>query len=125
MVVLDASALLAFLYKEPGRDRVAAQMGACCLSTVNLSEAIGRFVRDGHSADQVFDQIQATSIEIVPLSAAEATVAASLIPLTKPLGLSLADRACLALAITRNVPVLTTDRAWAGLDIGVPVHVIR
>ena len=71
------------------------------------------------------DRIKASTVEVVSFSAAGAEWAASLVPLTSPLGLSLADRACLALAIARDLPVLMADRAWAALDIGVPMHLIR
>ena len=125
MIILDASALLAFLFNESGRERVAEHVESSCLSAVNLTEVIGKFVQHGHSADLVLGKIMASTIEVVPFSPPDAALAASLLPRTKPFGLSLADRACLALAITRGVPVLTADRAWAGLDIGVAVYVIR
>lgn len=125
MTVLDASAFLAFLFHEPGWDLVAARIGSSCISAVNLSEVIGKFVARGVSAELVMDRIRASTVEVVSFSATGAELAASLIPLSRSLGLSLADRACLALAIARDLPVLTADRAWATLDIGVSVHLIR
>ena len=125
MIVLDASALLAFLFKESGHAKVAAQIGWSCLSTVNLAEVVGKFVQRGHSAQVVLTELRASTVEIVPFRTADALVAASLLPRTKPLGLSLADRACLALAITRGIPVLTADQAWTKLGIGVNVEVAR
>ncbi len=125
MIVLDASALLAFLFREPGHELVAPHLEDCCLSTVNLSEVIGRFVRDGHEAEAVLNKLLTTPIEIVPFSAQQAGVAALLLPLGKPLGLSLADRACMALAMTKNVPVLTADAVWQELDLPIEIKLIR
>jgi PIN domain nuclease of toxin-antitoxin system len=125
MIVLDASALLAYLFKESGHEVVAQYMGDCCLSTVNLSEVIGRFARDGHDPQQVFTRLSAAGIEFVPFTAVQATLAASLLPQTKPLGLSLADRACLSLALARNIPVITADQAWQQTNFGLQIIVIR
>lgn len=125
MIALDASALLAFLFREPGHERVGAILDTACLSTINLAEVIGRFVRDGHDADSVLRRLTATAVEIVPFTAADAALAASLIPATRALGLSLGDRACLALALARDIPAITADRVWIQLQIGVTVQLIR
>lgn len=125
MIVLDASALLAFLFGETGHERVASQLDSSCISSVNLSEVIGRFVRDGHDAEEVLKRINQSSVETVPFLAEDAALAAALVPATLPLGLSLGDRACLALALTRKATAWTADRAWASLDIGVGIEVIR
>ncbi len=125
MIALDASALLAFLFDERGGDRVAAMIDSSCLSTVNLSEVLGRFARDGHDPYLVARRIASTPIEVVRFDAPDAALAAQLFAPTHRLGLSLGDRACLALALARGVPVLTADRDWAELEIGVPIEVIR
>ncbi len=125
MIALDASALLAFMFQESGHELVAPHLEDCCLSTVNLSEIIGRFVRDGHDAEAVLNKLLTTPIEIVPFSAQQAGVAALLLPLGKPLGLSFADRACMALAMTRNVPVLTADTIWQELDLPIEINLLR
>jgi ribonuclease VapC len=125
MIVLDASALLAYLFREEGHERVAEVIDDSCLSTVNLSEVIGRFVRDGHDGPTVLRRLAASPIKIVTFAAADASRAASLIPKTERLGLSLGDRACLALAMMRGVPAVTADRSWKRLALGVPVRVIR
>jgi ribonuclease VapC len=125
MIVLDASALLAFLFDEPGRAQVAAEIGSSCISTVNLAEVIGKFVQRGIDGRLVLQQIAASTVEIVPFSSEEAALAASLVPCCKPLGLSLADRACLSLALARGLPVLTADRAWGEVDVGVQIDVVH
>ena len=125
MTVLDASAVLALLFGEPGHERVAAVLDDACLSTVNLAEVLGRLARDGHDPEVVRRKIEASTIEIVPFDAAQATICAALLPATRALGLSLGDRACLALAASRRVNALTADRAWVGLGVGVSVTCIR
>ena len=125
MIVLDASALLAFMFRENGHQRVADVVEDSCISAVNLSEVIGRFVRDGHDAATVLHRISSTPIEVVPFGDADAAIAAALVPKTRPYGLSLADRACLALALARGILVLTADRAWADVEVGARVEVIR
>ena len=125
MIVLDASALLAFLYDEPGQKIVAEAMDDACISTVNLAEVLGRFARDGHDALAVLEAIEASPIDIVPFGAHQAALAAALVPATSGQGLSLGDRACLALAASRGVAALTADRSWAALDIGIPVVLVR
>ena len=125
MIALDASALLAFLFGEAGHEQVAAVVDESCLSSVNLAEVISRFVRDGHSAHLVQQQITGSGIEVVPFLAEDAALVAGLVPLTQKLGLSLGDRACLALALRRNVPAITADQVWAKLDLPIEVRVIR
>jgi PIN domain nuclease of toxin-antitoxin system len=125
MIALDASALLAFLFRERGHERVGAVIETACLSAVNLSEVIGRFVRDGHDARTVLQRLTSTTIEIVPFTTADAALAASLVMQTRALGLSLGDRACLALALARRIPAVTADRTWARLHIGIDIQVVR
>lgn len=95
------------------------------MSTVNLVEILSRLVEEGESAEQVLDDIARLEIAIRPFDAATATEAARLRPLTKHRGLSLADRACLALGRVQNMPVFTADRLWADLDLGIDVRLIR
>jgi len=44
---------------------------------------------------------------------------------TRSLGLSLADRACLALARRLDLPVITAGLTWLGADVGVEIRSIR
>lgn len=125
MIALDASALLAFLFREPGHDIVAEHLGDAALSTVNLAEVLGRFARDGHDPTRVRSRLAALPIRVVPFEVSTAELVARLEPPTRPLGLSLGDRACLALALELGVPALTADRDWADLEIGVEVVLVR
>jgi ribonuclease VapC len=125
MIALDASAFLAFLFREKGHEKVAAILNQACLSAVNLAEVIGRFVLDGHDADSVLQRLTATPLEVVPFGKGDAALAASLLPRTRPLGLSLGDRACLALAMARGIPAITADRSWLKLDLEVKIEMVR
>lgn len=125
MNVLDASALLAFLFSERGHAAVEEVIDDCCIGSVNLSEVLGRFSRDGHDPHEAYRRIEASPVEIVPFGPEHAVLAAALVRQTRPLGLSLADRACLALSISRNCPVLTADRVWSALDVPIDIIQIR
>jgi PIN domain nuclease of toxin-antitoxin system len=125
VIVLDASALLALLFSEPGHQRVAEVLGDCCMSTLNLAEVLGRFSRDGHAPADVWARLRETSIEWVSFSDALAITTAELLPGTRALGLSLGDRACLALASSRGIPAMTADRLWAQLGLGIQIELIR
>lgn len=125
MIALDASALLAFLFRESGHEKIAPVLDQGCISTVNLAEVIGRFARDGHDPGEVLKQIRRSVLELVPFLAEDAALAAAFLPATRALGLSLGDRACLALAAARDVPAYTADRTWADVELGITIVVVR
>ncbi|WP_292259459.1 type II toxin-antitoxin system VapC family toxin [Brevundimonas sp.] len=119
--VIDASAGLAYLLDEPGCERVRDHLPSGRMSAVNLAEVVTTLVRMG--ADPM--RAHYLGCEIVPYDAEQADLAGRLWLRTSRFGLSLADRACLALAIKTGGPVLTGDRVWAALDVGVDVILIR
>ncbi len=125
MMVLDASAVLAALFSEPGGEIAARELAGGLLSAVNLAEVLTRFARDGHNPAAVADRLVGTGLTIVPFSAGDAVRAAALAPLTRVHCLSVGDRACLALAAERYVPVLTADRVWSELGLSLEVRLIR
>lgn len=124
-VVLDASALLALLQHEPGHEKVAAVLDRSKVSAVNLAEAGSHLTNLGKPIAQARWALVNLNLHVVPFDDEQAMETARLRPLTRSLGLSLSDRACLALARLLRVPAMTTDRAWAKLNIGVQVRVIR
>ena len=121
--VLDASALLAVLYREVGFDVVPLEGSA--VSAVNWSEVVQVAARRGADVVGLGDAIAAEGTVVVPFTAEHAESAAELWPRTRAAGLSLADRACLALARHHGVPALTADRAWGDVQVGVEVVVVR
>lgn len=112
-------------FDDDGHERVAEQLDDSCLSSVNLAEVASRFARDGHDPRELCQRITESTVEIVPFLTSDAAIAAALVPITQEHGLSLGDRACLALAMTRQIPALTADRAWASLNLPVAVQLIQ
>ena len=123
--VLDASALLALLNEEPGKDVIEEAIGDCSISAVNYCEVIGKLIDAGVPEDDACHTVELLNIEIVDLDAKLAFQAASLRPATRILRLSLGDRCCLALGRARKATVLTCERSWSKLKIGVKVKLIR
>lgn len=123
--VLDASALLALLNEEPGKDLVEEALGDCSISAVNYCELIGKLIDAGVPDDDARHTVDLLNIEIVDFDAKLALRAASLCLATKRFGLSLGDRCCLALGIARKATVLTSERNWSKLKIGAKVKLIR
>lgn len=123
-VVLDASAVLALLLGEPGGEAVDANPGRAQLSTVNLTEVAQR-LSDQWPDDLVIGVLGELPCLVIDFDSAMAMRAGLLRRATRAKGLSLGDRACLALAESLSLPVLTADRAWAELDLGIEVVLIR
>jgi PIN domain nuclease of toxin-antitoxin system len=125
MISLDASALLAFLLREPGHERVRGLLGEACMSTVNFAEVLGRFAREGQDIVPIAERILRAPIELVPFSTGQAAVAVALVGDTRAQDLSLGDRACLALARERGIRAVTADSAWRRLRLQIEIETIR
>ena len=123
--ILDASALLAFLHQEPGAERVESALDGALISAVNWAEVVQKSLRRQTDVSWMQEGFAEVGVLFEPFTPAQAETAARLWDKTRRQGLSLADRACLALAMERNTPVLTADRAWGELDLGVEIQVIR
>jgi ribonuclease VapC len=124
-VVLDSSALLAFLRREPGADRVALRLRGALLSTVNYAEVLAKSAELGLPAGVVRGLLDDLEVRRVDFGQPHAEAAAALREPTRSLGLSLGDRACLALGMIEGATVLTADRAWADADVPTTVQLIR
>jgi len=125
-IVLDASALLAYLHGEPGSEDVAPLLERASLSSLNFAEVLQRAVAAGVKVEGLREDLEAVGVVIEPFSAEDAEIVANLYKATQPLGLSLGDRACLGLALRLKAPALTADRTWAQLKIpGVEIRLIR
>lgn len=123
--VFDASAVMARLKNEAGADTVEVRAPGAVMSAVNLAEVIARLIDLGLEPTTAAMAVGDLGIEIAPFDGAMAIRAGLLRAETKRRGLSLGDRACLALAETMGLPAITADRAWAELDLGVEVVLIR
>ena len=124
-VVLDSSALLACLNQEAGSEAVVDLVAGALLSTVNLAETISVLIRQGASKDKALEILQLWDFNVVDFERSLAEETGALIEKTRSTGLSLGDRACLALARIRSLPVVTADRSWSGVEVGVRIQVIR
>jgi ribonuclease VapC len=125
--VLDASAVLALINREPGHDHVAALLSGAVVSTVNWAEIVQKLAQHGHpDPTSVAEGIRSLGVRVEPFTPADAVRAGLLWSKTRHAGLSFGDRACLA--VTQRVPegeAITADRAWATLDLAIPVRLIR
>jgi ribonuclease VapC len=123
--VLDASALLALLNDESGARMVQEMLPSAIISTVNYAEVVTRLSLVGMPENEILEVLQILGLEIIPFDEEQSFRAGSMVNETKKYGLSLGDRACLALALLRGYPVLTSDKAWQDLNIGIDIRVIR
>jgi PIN domain nuclease of toxin-antitoxin system len=123
--VLDASSLLTLLFQEPGAPSVADAIAeGAAVSTVNLSEVAAALVRRELDVDHILRAVTA-QVTVEPFTAEDALAAAALWARTRAAGLSLGDRACLALAQRLGVPAVTADREWATVNLDVTIQLVR
>lgn len=123
-VVFDSSALLALTFGEEGAEVVARALSEGILSAVNASELIARYVEQGANEEEAREWFRGFDLEIRTFDEALAVAAGLMRKAMRERGLSLGDRACMALAIREGARVLTADQAWAGLDLDVEVELI-
>ncbi len=125
-VVLDASALLALLHNEKGADRVErAILNKAVISSVNWAEVTQKAIAKNINIDNLSNELVELGLSFFSFDLQQAHIAGSLWLQTKDLGLSLGDRACLALAIHLDLPVLTADTIWKQANIGVHIQLVR
>jgi ribonuclease VapC len=125
--VLDASALLALLRGEPGGQVVRPFLADAAMSALNWAEVVGYYSRSGGSEQDIRALLDPLPISRVPFDETMAYIAGMMLPVTRTAGLSLGDRACLALAKHLSLKVLTADRPWKplGATLGLDVELIR
>jgi PIN domain nuclease of toxin-antitoxin system len=124
-VLLDSSAVLAALFDEAGAAVVRDRAGDGSLLAANLCEVLSKLNDRGVPAADAEAVVTGLNLEILPVDEAVAVRAARLRDSTRKLGFSLADRLCLACASVHHLPVLTADRSWAAVALGVEVVQIR
>jgi ribonuclease VapC len=123
--VLDASALLALLNNEPGAQRVRDILPRSIISAVNLCETVGKLTAAGMRLEDARTSIELLDLDVAPFESVSAYKAGALIVHTRKFGLSLGDRACLGLGLTLKKTVVTAERMWPKLKLGVKVELIR
>ncbi len=125
-IVLDASAVLAILGEEAGAEKLTPRLlGDAIASTVNLAEVHSKLISRGLKPEDAWDAAISPVRESAPFTEEHAKIAGSMLAQTRKLGLSLGDRACLALGVALHAPVYTADQSWKSLQIGVRIHLIR
>ncbi len=124
-IVLDSSAILAHLQSEPGSERVAEHLGDALICAVNFSEIVSKLVERGAALSLIRPALSRYGLSVVAFDEELAELAGALRASTKARGLSLGDRACLALAERARLPVLTADRMWKDLGVAVDVRILR
>ena len=125
--VLDASALLAVLFDEPGGDYVYDVMGGSEISVVNLSEVYATMLEGGMAFEAAREIIDPLPVWVRTFRDGHAWQTAKLRPLTRKFGLSLGDCACITTAMFSNLPILTSDRRMADAKdvLGLDIRLIR
>jgi PIN domain nuclease of toxin-antitoxin system len=130
-IVLDSSAFLAYLFLEPGAELVEQSLaGSAAMSAVNFAETLSRISDLGQDVDETVRRLAqrgltGAALLVFPLDERQAREIARLRRQTRALGLSLGDRACLALGRVLELPVETADCLWQSLDLGIEVQAIR
>jgi ribonuclease VapC len=125
MFVFDSSVVLAIISNERGGDEFAEFASSALISAVNYSEVVSKLVDRGLEESIIIHTLGNMNLKIVDLDVSQALKAGVLRAKTRSKGLSLGDRACLTLAHATGRTALTADRAWADLDVGVPIKLIR
>lgn len=123
--VFDSSVIVAILERERGYENALPFLEKAIASTVNIAEVATRFAIKGIPEDYVQKLIKSTNIQLHTYGEDVALVTGMLVQQTKSFGLSLGDRACIALGITKKLPILTADRIWQKLDIPVQIKLMR
>jgi len=125
-IVLDASAILAVIHQEPGHEKLSPQLLAgAVVSTVNLAEVQSKLVSRGWTSEEAWEDATSPAQQVLPFDEEHARIAGDLVAQTRQVGLSLGDRACLALGMALKAPVYTAEKAWHSLGLSVRIHVIR
>ena len=123
--VFDASALLVLLNKEPGYEVIEKYLPDAIMSAVNFAEVITVLVSIGVPHTEAVNLSSELINEIIPFDTTQAAISAELRQITKPFGLSLGDRACLALAQQKKLPVITSDKIWGKLKFSFEIIMAR
>jgi ribonuclease VapC len=125
-IVLHSSAILAAINSERGSEQLTPELLSTAVSSaVNLAEVQTKLVDGGMDPQEAWDATLSSVGNAADFTSLHAEITGNLIPQTRALGLSLGDRACLALGISLNLPVYTADQAWRKLKLGIRIHVIR
>jgi len=123
--ILDASVLLAILNNEPYEDFVLDVIEGAVMGAVNQAEVWTKLHEFGLTDDPRVAVVFSLLSHIEPFTESQARLTGDLRPVTRHVGLSLGDRACLALAIESGAEVYTAEHKWASLKLPCKINLIR
>jgi ribonuclease VapC len=123
--VLDSSAVIALLGRERGAEAIDAVLQESVISTVNLAEVISKLQERGGSDEEIDASLADLDLTVISFDIEQANKAGKMRNTTRARGLSLGDRACLALAASRGATAVTTDKAWKDFEQIAQVLVVR
>jgi PIN domain nuclease of toxin-antitoxin system len=115
-VIADSSAILAYLNFETGADEVHKRLAQIHLTMVNVAEIVAVVSSYNVSRSWIEERVFQVFSEMLPFDREHAYLCGALEPVTRPKGLSLGDRACLAAGILHGWPVLTAESTWTDID---------
>ncbi|EIJ34800.1 type II toxin-antitoxin system VapC family toxin [Thiothrix nivea] len=126
-VILDTSALLAYLFEEEGSDKVAPilEEGRGVIGSANYAELVTKLVDENMPMEEILAVISSLELEFIPQDEQQARLTGELRSVSKSIGLSLGDRACLGLGLAMDLPMMTADRVWMALAEKVQLQCIR
>ncbi len=124
-IVLDSSALLAYLQGEPGEEIVDRVLSESVISSVNWAEVVQKLIASEVEVERIWNDLLALGLIIESFTPEDGVMAGRLWLETRKAGLSLGDRACLSLGLRLGCPVLTADRAWESLNLSLDIQLIR
>lgn len=132
-IVLDASALLAWVRKERGAETVGRLMSVAVVPAPNLTEVLHRARGRGHrmSPEELHDHVVVMGLEVESFKQTDAVRAAELLlysaehPGPNDERLSLGDASCIAVAERLRLPISGDDSYWSLLPLGVDFHPFR
>lgn len=124
-MILDASALLAYLHQEQGGLQIKPLLPNAFISTVNWCEVVQKLRAKSINDKAVAKKLTVLGLRFIPFNLEHADKAGELWQVTASFGLSLGDRACLATGICENMPVITADQIWQKLSLPLEIKLIR
>ena len=124
-MILDASALLAYLQQEQGCSQIEQVLATAFISTVNWCEVVQKLRARAVDDRAVRENLAILGLGFISFDLQHADKAGELWQITSPFGLSLGDRACLATGLIENMPVMTADQVWQKLSLPLDVRLIR
>lgn len=124
-MILDASALLAYLQQEPGCWQVEQVLSVAFMSTVNWCEVVQKLHARSIDDKAVYKNLEILGLRFIAFNREHADMAGELWSMTAPFGLSLGDRACLATGLIEKIPVMTADQVWQNLPLSLGIKLIR